>query len=72
MSQNEQILKHLQNHEGITSMQAFNEYGITRLSGRIHDLRSMGYDIVSEQKKSKNRYGVMTNYVEYKLKGENG
>ena len=48
MNQNAQILKHLKRRP-ITSMQAFNRYGITRLSGRIYDLRKEGHRITSER-----------------------
>ena len=44
MSQCQTILKHLR-HSSLTSMQAFQEYGITRLAARILDLRGYGHDI---------------------------
>lgn len=67
-TQNDRILAYLKNHkEGITSKDAFELFGITRLSGRIFDLRDMGYDIATEQESSKNRYGDTTTYARYKL-----
>ena len=39
------ILKHLRAYPWITSKDAFEIYGITRLSARIKDLRDKGYDI---------------------------
>lgn len=67
-SQREQILKHLKNHKkGITSMDAFNRYGITRLSGRIFELRKEGYQIITETIYDKNKFGHLVNYARYRL-----
>lgn len=63
------ILKHLQEHEKITSMEAFQLYGITRLSARIYNLRK-NYNIASIRTESLNRYGRMVNFVTYKYNGE--
>ena len=49
-------------------MEAFNVLGVTRLSGRIHDLRQKGYDIESETIESENRYGDKVRYYKYFLK----
>ena len=38
-SQNARLLDYLQTHEGITTAEAFDLFGITRLSARIWDLR---------------------------------
>lgn len=54
MTQNEMILNHIKKHGSITSMEAFAEYNITRLSGRIHELRAQGYKITSNKEKAKN------------------
>ncbi len=68
MTQNEMILKHLKTHKtGITPQDAVEKYGCYRLSGRIHDLRRMGYDISTENETRKNRYGVPVTYARYKL-----
>lgn len=69
-SQKEQVLKHLQNHKnGITSMTAFERYGITRLSGRIHELRRDGYLIITDNVTTKNKFGHTTTYARYRLVG---
>lgn len=54
MTQNETILNHIKKHGSITSMEAFAEYNITRLSGRIHELRAQGHKIVTDHDKAKN------------------
>ena len=46
-SQNQIILKRLQSGMTITTFEAFSEYGICRLSARIHDLKAKGHDIGS-------------------------
>lgn len=69
-SQREQVLKHLQNHKnGITSFTAFERYGITRLSGRIFELRKEGYEIITDSVTEKNRYGHPMTYARYRLVG---
>lgn len=67
MTQNEQILEHLKRNRGITSIEAINEYGITRLSARIADLRNAGHIIGSESVKYKKNNGKMATYVRYSL-----
>ena len=68
MTQNEMILNHLKEHEnGITQADAVERYGCYRLSARISDLRSEGYDITTESETKKNRYGVACTYSRYKL-----
>ena len=47
-SQNEQVLKYLQRGRPPTSWEAITMWGITRLSGRIYDLRQKGVKIVSK------------------------
>lgn len=47
MSQNEKILRHLK-RKSISTYEAYDKYGITRLSGRIYDLRNQGYQILAK------------------------
>ena len=64
MTQNEIILNHIKERGSITSMEAFAEYNITRLSGRIHELRAKGYKITTDYEKAK-KNGAM--YAVYRL-----
>lgn len=57
------ILSHLKTKGSITSMEAFRTYGITRLSGRIFDLREQGHKITTYKEKAKN--GAL--YAVYRL-----
>lgn len=71
MTQKERILKHLDDIGHITSLEAFREYGITRLAAVIFKLRKDGHIIDSENVEHINRYGEpvhFTKYV-YKYKG---
>ena len=45
MTQEMQVLNHIKRYGKITSMKAFERYGITRLAARIHTLRNKGYGI---------------------------
>ena len=64
------ILDHMKKHGSITSMEAFHEYGITRLASRIFDLRELGYDIATLMMDGENKYGEAVKYAKYVLRGE--
>lgn len=70
MTQNEILLKYLQEHEeGITAREALLNLGIGRLASRICDLRREKYPISSTSEKVTTRYG--STYVSrYRLKIE--
>lgn len=71
-TQTSEILKYLRFHRssGITQAKAYEMFGATRLSGLIFGLRKEGYDITSETKVVKNRYGGTSVIAVYKLVGE--
>lgn len=64
------LLAHMREHGSITSMEAFEKYGVTRLSACIFDLRKMGYDIETQRIETTTRFGETTQYGRYILKGE--
>ena len=66
-NQREAVLWHLDKNKTITSWEAIKEYGVTRLSAVIYDLREDGYDITTNMKTNKNRFGNSVNYSEYKF-----
>ena len=67
-SQTKDILKYLETHKkGITSLEAIEKFGATRLSGIIFALRKRGYNIISDNKLVKNRYGRQVLVSTYKL-----
>ena len=67
ITQEDRVLRHLQQFGHITSWEAIKEYGITRLSAKIFNLRREGYDITNTMKFVKNRYGEPVHFVEYHL-----
>lgn len=62
------VFEHLQNKGSITSMEAFEMYGATRLSAIIFNLRGKGYDIVTIPIKAKTRFGDTVTFAKYVLK----
>lgn len=62
-AQTYKILKHMNERGGITSFDAFVEYGITRLASRICDLKNLGVDIGHEDIRRGNK-----NWRRYYLK----
>lgn len=70
MTQCERILRHLNDYGSTTSLEAMTEYGCMRLASRVSDLKSLGYNIVSERETSKNRYGEKVSYCRYRLEAQ--
>lgn len=67
-TQTNDIYTYMKTHKrGITSKQAFELFGATRLSGIIHQMRARGINIVSENIVVKNRYGGKSMISCYKL-----
>ena len=48
MTQNQQILKHLQSGRTLTPMSALTKFGCWALSSRTSDLKKLGYNIDKE------------------------
>lgn len=67
MTQTQAIINHLLKFGSITSMEAFEKYGATRLSAIIFCLRKRGYMIINKEHETTNRFGGKVSYVEYKL-----
>ena len=58
MSQEKKIISYMEKNGSITTMEAFQKLGITRLSGRIFDLRQKGYNIVKEMSGGDPNYAI--------------
>ena len=71
-TQIDEIKKYLETHkQGITSLEAIERFGATRLSGIIYVLRyKRGMPIITEHKIVTNRFGGISNIAVYKLKDE--
>lgn len=72
MTQNERILRHLEDGGTLTQAEAFLEYGVGRLSSRICELRRAGYPIRREFVTRENRYGEPVSFCRYWLEKEEG
>lgn len=66
-SQANQILEYIKKHGSITSLEAFQHIGCTRLSGRIFDLKSIGYGITKTMEEMPTRSGEKTRAAVYRL-----
>lgn len=65
LTQKERVLRHLTDFGSITSLEAIKEYGITRLSAVIYNLKKDGYVLTDKTIKGKNRYGEPTHFKQY-------
>lgn len=61
------VLEHLRTQGNITSLEAIQLYGITRLADVIFKLRKRGYDIQTLPATVLNRYGEPCNIAYYVL-----
>ena len=66
MTQCERVLQYMDDFGAISTLEAFNDLGVTRLASRIHDLKRMGYRIESETRSARNRYGESVHYSVYR------
>jgi len=58
-SQNEKILNYLQKGNKLTVKWATTRYGVTKLSARIHELRSRGFKIYTRKNKKNTTFYSM-------------
>lgn len=70
MTQTDMVLDHLKRNGSITQMEATNEYGCTRLSARIKELREAGHKIDRKMETAPNRYGRKISYARYMMPQE--
>lgn len=68
MTQYDIVLRHLQEHETITTWEAIQEYGCTRLSEYIRQIR-LDFIVDDEWIDFTNRYGMKSKYKKYIFKG---
>ena len=69
LTQINDVLKHLQEKGSITSVDAFYDYGVSRLSAVIYVLRNRGHIIESKTEKGKTRYNRPCKWARYVYKG---
>lgn len=61
----EEVLKYLQNHKSITSWIAISDFGATRLSAIIYQLKKKGYNIITKREEVVDRYGNTCRFARY-------
>ena len=66
-NQADRILGYMETHPSITSLDAIREFGCTRLSARISDLRKKGYPIIGNPVMVKNRDNKSVRVTAYSL-----
>ena len=66
-TQEQKVINYIREFGSITTKDAFNDLGITRLSAKIFNLKKMGYEIKDNFEQGKNRYGEPTSYKRYYL-----
>ena len=66
-TQRSEVLKYMLDGNSITSMEAFEKFGATRLSAIVFDFRKAGYNINTIRCVGKNRYGAEVHYAKYVL-----
>ena len=71
MTKTNAVLTHLMEKGSITSWEAIKEYGATRLSAIIYQLRHRyGLNIISEEIEFTDRFGSKAKYAKYILPKE--
>lgn len=66
----DRVIEYMKEYGGITSMDAFRDLGVTRLSAVIFTAKKHGHEIETTWESSRNRYGDPVSFVRYSLKGE--
>ena len=67
MTQQDMILRYMQDEGSITPLDALREFGCMRLGARIFDLRRRGIGIARVMEHRENRYGKRVQYARYFL-----
>lgn len=70
MTQGERIIAYVKEFGSISSLEAFKDLGITRLSARIFDLEDKGIRFDRKTEEVENRYGEKVRYTRYSLMGK--
>ena len=71
MTPAKRVLDYLASGNTITTLNAFNELGITRLAARIYELKEEGHDVKSKRIKVTNRYDEQCSVSEYYMESDN-
>lgn len=69
--QQERVLKYMSDYGSISSLEAFRDLGVTRLSAVIFVLKRKGIKIKTVMESCKNRYGEPVSFARYSVVGRN-
>lgn len=69
MNKTTAVLQWLKANASISSMEAFESFGATRLSDNIFKLRKRGYDIETVMCEGRDRFGNQVRFARYYLRG---
>jgi hypothetical protein len=72
MTQADRVLEYLESGKTITTLNAFNELGITRLAARVHELKSDGHEVKKNTITVVNRFNENCSIAEYYMDCDNG
>lgn len=61
------VMGYMEQFGGITSLEAFQDLGITRLAAVIFDLKKAGVPIKTDRVSSTNRYGENVSFARYSI-----
>lgn len=67
MTQGDMVIQYIKDFGSITSWEAFQDLGITRLSGRIFDLKQRGWVFKTESVTRQNRYNKPVTFAKYSI-----
>ena len=67
MTKTEAVREHLETNRGITTYEAFQKYGATRLADIIYRLRKYGHKIHTVEREQEDRFGNAVKFVEYRM-----
>ena len=68
MTKTQAVLEWLKTYTSISSMEAINNFGATRLSAIIFNLRKRGYNIETVMVDGRDRFGNQTRFARYYLR----
>ena len=69
-TQEERVLEYMQKFGSITTLEAFRDLGVTRLSAKIYTLKKKGYEIIGETIEVTNRFNKKGHVKKYMLAEE--
>ena len=66
-TQCERVKEYMVRFGSISTFEAFQDLGVTRLASRIHDLRMQGERIEVKRECARNRFGEKVRFARYRL-----